>query len=443
MALAKPILGSGFGAFEAAYPRYAELGYTQHAHNSYVQLAAEAGLPATLLLFVGLAASLAAMTAPLKRKSQVIVMAEGVGAVPLQSPFRADEESLPDEVFDLRLLCCGLVAGVVGHMGHNLFDSDLYIPSNSVALAVTIGIGMGAAPILRARMQAMEDAETKSTSPMAKWKQPVAYTAILFMCAWGTMTALGRMRTLDGLSTKDGRSAAEQSFQQAASYDRLNPDPALNLASLLAQAGDAAGAEKWYRDAIHRADVGKTRYRFGKFLVAQGRSQDAISEFEAARRADPHNLSNLLALAEAQTATGHPDQANLVYQAMADLYERPFDRIRAMPELVNWEIGEAMVRLAQSKADNDPTQQRQLLESGVRVLDSFWRTRNNELVQQRMRPDLLINAAKSLQQALDALAAIEKAAGKTEDAAAKVSRREELTKEIESYGQQASKAAGE
>src|SRR5205823_2852634 len=52
MAVKNPILGTGIGSFGTAYPRYAEAGFTEHAHNSYLQLAAEAGFPAAIFLIV-------------------------------------------------------------------------------------------------------------------------------------------------------------------------------------------------------------------------------------------------------------------------------------------------------------------------------------------------------------------------------------------------------
>lgn len=50
MAAARPALGFGPGSFPSAYTRYAETGYTRTAHQLWLQLAAEQGFPAMLLL---------------------------------------------------------------------------------------------------------------------------------------------------------------------------------------------------------------------------------------------------------------------------------------------------------------------------------------------------------------------------------------------------------
>lgn len=50
MALAKPIVGFGPGSFPHVSPRFSQVPYTRHAHQSWLQIAAESGFPALLLL---------------------------------------------------------------------------------------------------------------------------------------------------------------------------------------------------------------------------------------------------------------------------------------------------------------------------------------------------------------------------------------------------------
>jgi tetratricopeptide (TPR) repeat protein len=51
MIAARPVLGFGPAAFPSAYPRFAQTGFTRSAHQVWLQLAAESGVPALLLLF--------------------------------------------------------------------------------------------------------------------------------------------------------------------------------------------------------------------------------------------------------------------------------------------------------------------------------------------------------------------------------------------------------
>lgn len=54
MARARPVVGFGPGSFPTVYPRFALVGYTRTAHQSWLQIAAESGAPALLLLLSAL-----------------------------------------------------------------------------------------------------------------------------------------------------------------------------------------------------------------------------------------------------------------------------------------------------------------------------------------------------------------------------------------------------
>ncbi len=58
MATQKPLLGFGPGAFPHVYPRFARVGYTRSAHQSWLQVAAEGGFPALILLLGAVASAL-------------------------------------------------------------------------------------------------------------------------------------------------------------------------------------------------------------------------------------------------------------------------------------------------------------------------------------------------------------------------------------------------
>lgn len=58
MAKAKPVAGFGPGSFPHVYPRFAQVGYTRSAHQSWTQIAAESGIPALLLLLAAIATAL-------------------------------------------------------------------------------------------------------------------------------------------------------------------------------------------------------------------------------------------------------------------------------------------------------------------------------------------------------------------------------------------------
>ncbi len=58
MAGAKPLLGHGPASFPHVFARFAQAGYTRSAHQSWLQIAAESGIPALLLLLGAVAVAL-------------------------------------------------------------------------------------------------------------------------------------------------------------------------------------------------------------------------------------------------------------------------------------------------------------------------------------------------------------------------------------------------
>src|SRR5690606_17829986 len=57
MAMAKPLFGWGAGGFPDIFPMFAIAGYTRSAHQSWLQLAAENGWPAMVILVVACGAA--------------------------------------------------------------------------------------------------------------------------------------------------------------------------------------------------------------------------------------------------------------------------------------------------------------------------------------------------------------------------------------------------
>ncbi len=118
-----PWLGVGPGGFETAYTQFqtVHLDFTvDHAHNDYLELAAELGLPGAALLF-GMILAVAARTL---------------------RGFWAHHDSSD------RALSLGVFAGIVALLLHSLADFNLYIPANGLVFAVLLGLGASlAAPL--------------------------------------------------------------------------------------------------------------------------------------------------------------------------------------------------------------------------------------------------------------------------------------------------------
>lgn len=112
---AHPVTGVGLGCFEFAFTKFQSTELTlviDHAHSDYLELAAELGIPAAVILFALIAYTLTRST----RTS-------------LRTPSHRD-----------RAIAFGAIAGASALLVHGAVDFNLYIPANALIFAVLLGI---------------------------------------------------------------------------------------------------------------------------------------------------------------------------------------------------------------------------------------------------------------------------------------------------------------
>lgn len=110
-----PFTGIGAGAYHAVYPGYQSMevgGYYDHAHNDYLEFAAELGIPMTLLL--GLAVLASIVTAIKTMSTRRNPLARGVAA--------------------------GAFMGLLSLLIHAAVDFNFYIPSNAATFMVVLAL---------------------------------------------------------------------------------------------------------------------------------------------------------------------------------------------------------------------------------------------------------------------------------------------------------------
>jgi O-antigen ligase len=473
MAQANPLFGTGFGTFETAYPRYAILQFTQHAHNSYIQLAGEIGYPGMLFLVIGLTATLAVGTTALNaarwraralEQEEPDTVAEESAISSADSPTkkesaatrtkRASQRSrtrhngaspappavstrasfLPS-LSDLnpQWMLIGLIAGIVGALAHNFFDSDLYVPANALTMGAMVGLTLAAARLLSDPLPL--GTEPKPASPrlfMAARFASAAAAALLLMHA--VIIAGGRAYAYDAAGKlNEGMGArAVESYREAIALDRWNPEYRLSLALIYEGVGQMDAARGEYERAIRAAPIGKAYYRYGRFLARRGQYPEAITMLEQVRTREPRNLNNLLALAEACTAAGRAQEAESVYSEMLALYRSPFGAVRPLPELVDWEFGFAYLGLAEAQlARGDRASAEENLREGAGILGEFWRTRHLEAAAIRVSAEVRRRTADRYDWALEQWAKTLEAQNRPKEAAQIVERRNRFRAERE------------
>ncbi len=351
MAAANPVLGTGVGIWVYTYPRYALTGFTRVAHNSYLQMADECGVPG-LVLLVGTLALLGG------------TLGRGLAVRPPE-----------DAPLDPRLLLCGLLAGCAGSAVQNLIDSDWYVFFLGTTFWTLAGLAVSIA--------APEVAVTENKRPALPVMLAVSGVA-------GAFALLTAGQGLAALSVQ----SAPLDYATARTWDPLNAKYARGEAlHVLAPAGNAAGAEAALRVAVALEPEAVNWWRLGDVLKAQGQTAAALSAYQSGLRTDPNSL--FLLQAAAQTAP--PAQSLTYYQKMADVEQSPVGTVRALGESVETRFAYADAALGDAAAKTDPARALTDYARAADVIERFVDAGGSLNVQQQalsgFEPDPKLDAA--------------------------------------------------
>ena len=151
--------GVGFGAFEVAGPIYQTyyLGaILDHAHNDYLELLIEGGIPGVLLFFVFFLCLFQIVQKTLKKRKESYSI----------------------------LICIGAITGIVAILLHSFTDFNLHIPANALYLAFLCGLAVAAA-----HTRLREHITPPTFLPPAS-NRAALVTPFLFILLWPPLLAL-------------------------------------------------------------------------------------------------------------------------------------------------------------------------------------------------------------------------------------------------------------
>jgi protein O-mannosyl-transferase len=130
------------------------------------------------------------------------------------------------------------------------------------------------------------------------------WTAAAILLTWTALTR-AQVRRWDSTVTL---------FSHAVAVTENNALAHMNLARALAKQGDAAGAERHYREAIRiRPRAADARTGLGVLLMQQGRVREALGEHEQARRLNPASADAVFNLGAAEARMGRTAEAESHY----------------------------------------------------------------------------------------------------------------------------------
>lgn len=337
MAATHPVNGTGLGTFEVAYPKYALVGYTKLAHNSYIQLAGEAGTASAVVLLALLSFSTISV-------ASVIIKKRWTGIEAVDGKNSPDMQWMPDT----GLLLCGLVSGVAASMARNAVDSDWYITAIGISFWAVLGMAVG----LGCAGRQLKIKIGKNAGYLGMGLVAVVLAGALLMIAAENTANRGDRAFAD----QDFESALEY-YSSAAKLDPLNAEYQRSLGStylnLAASLRDASYAERAGRVLVEcillEPTSAKFRYQLGRADEYLSRNYQAILAYREALELDPNSPQIMLALARVYEDAGGKDEALAVYKRMVEVENSPYEQIRAVPELVepayifaHRAIGEAM-----------------------------------------------------------------------------------------------------
>ena len=367
MTFANPLLGVGTGAFEWRYPLYASVGFTRFAHNSYLDLASEAGIPALLLL---LALGIGWLTRALQPELPSPAPNEGQ-TPPLPhsrgGTGRSAHHTSPAWPFDWRPVRLGIVAGVIASAAHNLVDSDIACFANLLTLTGLLGLGLALA------------IDGVYTTPLGVIERRGA--ALVLGAALGlSLASMG----LGELYANQARyemlvghvPQAVERLSSARSLDANNPDYLMMAGELYYALGRRDTAFTLIRRAAHLKPSPQYWYRLGLYYEREGEREQARAAFQHVLHLDPNNLPALLKLAQIETpdptAPALSPQSLKYYERIIQIERSLYGQVRALPEIVETAYGFAHLALARHyEAQGEPARARAEYEAALELFRAY------------------------------------------------------------------------
>lgn len=316
----QPLLGVGPGVYAFTYPRYTIAGPTKFAHNSYLQVAAETGVPALLAL---------------------LLLLVSIGWRSVRGVARGRDEDVPNEpVSDSitwadflptgawRLVSCGLFAALVGSSVRSLVDSDWYVIGIALPFWVVAGV-------LVSRSGAAEQ-----NASLGKILRPALLVACAAFIALSASFAIG-----DYWATQAKEAAADNETRQtvelysrAVAVSPLNPEYRRQLGLWLGLGeGELGAAYREIDTSIRLApntSEGGWKAR-GMLAGAKGDWPIAISSLDTALKFNPNSTDILTYLATAYRSSGDVPGYETTLRRLLDIEKSPYEQIKGTPEIVD------------------------------------------------------------------------------------------------------------
>ncbi len=349
MVRARPLLGFGPGTFEHAYPRYAQAGFTRMAHQTPLQIAAEAGLPALVLLVAAVGALVRPMILGLREGgARAIEVAAGLAA----------------------MAAVGL---------HNMADYTWFVPAVGLTLSAVAGLSLAAA---REVPETERDAGGRAWTC---WAGAALALVMLIGCLPGLRAQMLAERGRAEMARQRYRMAAGW-LRQAAEADPLDADILQDLGQATAAWGPgglARAVEVRLRAAeLNPLDAGNY-LALSQLYRELDRQESALAAARRAIEVHPNCPRAHVVLAQVQEEAGMDEEALETWRALERVHESPVGRYQAVTEVTDFSYAYAWLALGRAaEEDGEVERAKRYFTRAARLAGEFARI-------QRKREELL------------------------------------------------------
>lgn len=322
-----PLMGVGPGVYDIAYPRYTIAGPTKYAHNSYLQIGAENGVPA-LIAFMILLLTIAyrSLVGIFKGSTRTPDRASDASHDHPQSDTITWKDLVPFSAW--RLLNCALFAALLGSAIRSLVDSDWYVIGISLPFWVIAGVLVSQAGVA--------DKDITPSKRIAWTKAAVCAVLIILSVSFGLGDIFAsHADDLSRSASADPAAIAEQ-YRLAAQFSPLNPEYHRKLGLFLAVSDPEAGLAEVER-AIKLAPRTSEGGWSARGMIDAGlkRWPEAIASFKQSLVYNPNSTVVLENLANAYDGAGDKAGFESTLRRLLEIENSPYEQIKGTPELVD------------------------------------------------------------------------------------------------------------
>jgi putative inorganic carbon (HCO3(-)) transporter len=307
----RPLLGYGPGTFEHAYPQHAIVGFTRMAHQTPLQIAAEAGVPALLLALAAVAMIARRLIAGLRSGG-------------------------------MRALECAAGLAALAAVGvHNLADYTWYVPAVGMSLTAILGLAL-----VPAQGEASE-------APPRRWPLwlAAALALIVALLAAGGLQAQRLQAQAKAMVARGHYQPAAAALRRAAELDPLDAGIAADLAQAVAVTAigpPTRALELRLRAAELNPLDGGNYVGLAELYARLDEEQSALAAAQRAVEVAPNSARSYVTLAQLQERFGRADEALATWRALDELYKSPVGQIAAIEQPTDFLWAYAWLPLAEA-----------------------------------------------------------------------------------------------